>query len=74
MIENGRDLKRARQALGWSIYQMASALRLTGEREQAGRRVREMEDGTKPVTGPVQVAVEAFEAGFRPEGFSEDSA
>lgn len=71
MINTGADLSRARQRLGWSVYALARALRLTGDRLQSGKRVRDMEDGAKPISGPVSVAVEAFETGFRPEGFSD---
>lgn len=65
-ITNGSDLKAARKRLGWSVYQLAAALRLDGSREQVGKRVREMEAGSRPVWGPIAVAVEAFLAGFTP--------
>ncbi len=45
---------------------MADALRLGGSSEKGGQRVREMESGTKEISGPVAVAVEAFLTGFRP--------
>lgn len=65
------DLKAARQSLGWSLRQMARALRLAGTPEKAATRVREMEDGRREISGPVAVAVEAFVDGFRPEGWSD---
>lgn len=71
MIETPADLHQARRRLGWSVYKLARALRLTGDREQQGKRVREMENGAKPISGPVTVAVEAFEEGYRPDGFDE---
>jgi hypothetical protein len=67
MITTPDDLYRARKRLGWSVYEMADALRLTGTREKAGQRVREMEAGDKPISGPVAVAVESFLAGYWPE-------
>lgn len=80
MIRTGADLKAARQALGWSLVELAEALRLRGvehvrpDEERASNRatrVRKMETGNYPISGPVSVAVEAFLAGFRPEGFSD---
>lgn len=72
MIQTGADLSAARKRLGMSVYALARALRLGGEREQSGKRVREMENGARPVTGPVAVAVEAMLEGFTPEGFTPD--
>jgi transcriptional regulator with XRE-family HTH domain len=69
MIQGGDDLKRAREQLGWTLFVMARALRLGGDREQSSKRVREMENGARPVSGPVAVAVEGFLEGHRPEGF-----
>lgn len=66
MIETGEDLRRARERLGWSELQMANELRLAGTAQKAKNRVREMEAGIKPITGPVQVAVAAFLSGWRP--------
>lgn len=52
----GLDLKNARRALGLSVGELAERLRLAMPN---GRTfVREMESGKKPVTGPIQVAVE----------------
>lgn len=72
-VRTGADLARVRHALGWSIYQMGAALRLGDEteqgRQQAGKRVREMESGARPVTGPVSALAEALAMGFRPNGF-----
>ena len=67
MIKTGADLAKARNQLGWSVYELADALRLNGEREQAGKRIREMENGAREISGPMAVAVEAFVAGFRPD-------
>jgi hypothetical protein len=65
------DLKAARQRLGWSLRQMARALRLAGTPEKAATRVREMEDGRREISGPVCVAVESFLDGFRPESWRD---
>ena len=71
-IHTPADLKAARARLGWSLRTMARALRLAGTPEKAATRVREMEDGRRPISGPVGVAVEAFADGWRPEGWSLD--
>lgn len=68
------DLKAARHRLGWSLRQMARALRLAGTPEKAATRVREMEDGRREISGPVLRCVEAFLTGWRPEGWSDDDA
>lgn len=73
MIETPADLEQARTQLGWSLWDMARALRLNGEREQAAKRVREMENGARQISGPVAVAVEAFVDGWRPEGFDAEA-
>jgi len=67
MIETPADLKAARQALGWSLSQMADALRLAPPK--GAQRVREMEAGAREISGPISVAVEALLSGWRPEGF-----
>lgn len=70
MITTGDDLRHARERLGWSLSQLADALRMQGEAD-ACTRLRKMEAGRRPITGPISVAVEAFSDGFRPEGFRE---
>ena len=67
MIRNGSDLKKARRRLGWSLTELAGALRLEGDIKKTATRLREIENGARPLTGPIAVAVEAFEAGFNPE-------
>jgi len=71
-IQTPDDLKAARARLGWSLRQMARALRLAGTPDKAATRVREMEDGRRDISGPVAVAVEAFLDGFRPDGWSDE--
>lgn len=65
MIETPADLKSARHALGWSVSEMARALRM-GDTDQAAKRLREMESGRRDISGPVAVAVEALLTGWRP--------
>lgn len=67
MIRDGNELKAARQELGWSLAELARALRLGGGGDKPAQYVREMENGARSISGPVTVAVEAFLAGFRPE-------
>jgi transcriptional regulator with XRE-family HTH domain len=51
-------LHRARLALGLSLSEMADRLQLRGT--QAKDDLRKMEEGVRPVTGPVLVAAEAL--------------
>lgn len=51
-------LKAARKALGLTDRQMAAAVGLSGA--NAKDDLRKMEDGLRPVTGPVLVAAEAL--------------
>lgn len=71
-ITTPADLKSARQSLGWSLRQMARALRLASAETKGADRVREMEDGRREISGPVTVAVEAFLTGWRPEGWTDE--
>lgn len=67
---NGTELKAARKELGWSLADMADALRLS---EASGRdSIRKMESGKINISGPISVAVEAFLAGYVPEEFYDD--
>lgn len=67
---NGAELKAARKELGWSLADMADALRLS---EASGRdSIRKMESGKINISGPISVAVEAFLAGYIPEEFYDD--
>jgi transcriptional regulator with XRE-family HTH domain len=69
MIQSGPHLRQAREALGWSHEELARALRLAGGPKQGEKRVREMEAGVRPISGPVTVAVESFLRGFTPHEF-----
>jgi transcriptional regulator with XRE-family HTH domain len=71
-ITTPADLKAARQTLGWSLRQMARALRLAGTPDKAATRVREMETDRREISGPVCVSVEAFLSGWRPDGWSAE--
>lgn len=71
-ITTPADLKSARARLGWSLRQMARALRLASAETKGADRVREMEDGRRDISGPVTVAVEAFLTGWRPEGWADE--
>jgi transcriptional regulator with XRE-family HTH domain len=53
-------LKAAREALGLSLSEMAKRLQLRGT--QAKDDLRKMEEGVRPVTGPVLVAAELMAA------------
>ena len=63
MIDTGPKLTAAREKLGMTKTELAATLRYKGNN---GRQtVRRMEDGTCPVSGPVQVAVEAMLKGYQ---------
>ena len=69
VIRDGDGLNWARHQLGWSMLEMALALRMEGPDEKLKARIHEMEIGTRNVSGPMTVAIEALLQGFRPEGF-----
>jgi len=68
----GDDIRDARATIGqlWGLNrpltmdEMGRALRLQGC--DVGSSIRDWERGRTPISGPVQVAVEAMLAGFRP--------
>ena len=70
MIRNGRDLRRARVALGMSMAELGEALRLKGD---LNNRVNNLEH-EREIAGPVAVAVEAMLAGYRPGWSDADAA
>lgn len=65
MIYDGDDLREARLELGFTVTEMALALRM--KPESGNRTLRRIEAGDKEVTGPIAVAVEAMLNGFFPE-------
>ncbi|AQR63192.1 hypothetical protein BZG35_17210 [Brevundimonas sp. LM2] len=70
MATPAAELKVARQVLGWDPLTLGRALRLTGAPDKLEARILAMEAGKRDVSGPVQVAVEAFLSGWRPSGWS----
>ena len=68
-IRTGKDLKRARKILGWTVNDLADSLRLSPG--TGNRSIRRMESGDSYVTGPIAVATEAFLNGFIPEDDEE---
>lgn len=63
-------LKVARQILGWDALTMGQALRLNGSPDKLEARILAMEAGNRDISGPAQVAVEAFLSGWRPSNWS----
>jgi DNA-binding XRE family transcriptional regulator len=57
-------LKLARNYMGYSINDMAAALRLSPE--NGGTTIRKMEAGKINITGPISVAVDAMLKGYDP--------
>ena len=74
MADPAAELKVARLILGWDALTMAQALKLAGSPEKLAARVHDMEAGKRDISGPVQVAVEAFLSGWRPNGWVERPA
>lgn len=65
------ELKLARSILGWDQLTLARALRLVGEPDKLVARINDMEAGKRDISGPVQVALEAFLNGWRPSGWRD---
>ena len=57
-------LKLARHRMGYSVNEMADALRLSPA--NGGTTVRKMEAGKVRITGPIMVAVDAMLKGYDP--------
>jgi hypothetical protein len=66
-------LKCSRHYLGYSLYDMADALRLSPT--TGADLIRKMEAGKVSITGPISVAVDAMVKGYDPfEGENDDDA
>jgi len=66
-------LKLARAFMGYSVNEMADALRLSPD--NGGTTIRKMEAGKVRITGPIMVAVDAMLKGYDPfEGENDDDA
>ena len=64
-------LKLARAYMGYSVNEMADALRLSPA--NGGTTIRKMEAGKINITGPVSVAVDAMLKGYDPFGDDDDT-
>lgn len=63
-------LKLARHGMGYSVNEMADALRLSPE--NGGTTIRKMESGKVRITGPIMVAVDAMMKGYDPFDYDEN--
>ena len=63
-------LKLARHSMGFSVNEMADALRLSPA--NGGTTVRKMEAGKINITGPIMVAVDAMMKGYDPFDYEDD--
>jgi DNA-binding XRE family transcriptional regulator len=63
-------LKLARNYMGYSVNEMADALRLSPA--NGGTTVRKMEAGKINITGPISVAVDAMMKGYDPFDYEDD--
>jgi DNA-binding XRE family transcriptional regulator len=64
-------LKLARIYLGYSLSDMADALRLS--QTTGATTIRKMESGKVNITGPIMVAVDAMLKGYDPFGDDDDT-
>ena len=69
-IDTGADLRAARHVLGWSLADMAHALKLAPGKSSEDR-LREMENDKREISGPIRVAVLAYLDGWRPDDDGE---
>ena len=65
---SGEDVREARDDLQLTVRGLASVLRLGPNGE---RRIRRIEKGEIDVSGPMEVAMEAMQAGWWPEGYDD---
>lgn len=63
-------LKLARHHMGYSVNDMADALRLSPD--NGGTTIRKMEAGKVRITGPIMVAVDAMLKGYDPFDYEDD--
>ena len=63
-------LKLARHYMGYSVNEMADALRLSPA--SGGTTIRKMEAGKVNITGPISVAVDAMMKGYDPFDYEDD--
>jgi hypothetical protein len=63
-------LKLARHYMGFSVNEMADALRLSPA--NGGTTIRKMEAGKINITGPISVAVDAMMKGYDPFDYEDD--
>ena len=63
-------LKLARHRMGYSVNEMADALRLSPA--NGGTTVRKMEAGKVRITGPIMVAVDTMLKGYDPFDYEEE--
>ena len=63
-------LKLARVTMGYSVTEMADALRLSPD--NGATSIRKMESGKINITGPISVAVDAMMKGYDPFDYEDD--
>jgi transcriptional regulator with XRE-family HTH domain len=63
-------LKLARHRMGYSVTEMADALRLSPD--NGATSVRKMESGKVRISGPIIVAVDAMLKGYDPFDYDEE--
>lgn len=63
---HGGDISLAREHLNMTCLELAQALELTGTNARKRDYVVSLEDGSRPISGPIRVALRAMLAGYRP--------
>lgn len=70
MIITAQDVKDAKKKLGWSVGEIADALRLSST--SGSTTVRAWMSGKREISGPAAVALEAIVDGYRPDHLDYD--
>ena len=63
-VDTPKALTAARMKLGMDYVELANALRLKGSEANVAKRISDMENGIRPISGPISVAVQAMLEGF----------
>jgi len=66
MIATGQDVREAREAMGYSLYELADLLRMGSDSKKGADYLRQIEGGKRQLSGVLCVALEALLSGWRP--------
>lgn len=68
MIITGADLKEARNAMGLTLRDLSDLVRVGKDSTRGAKYLREIENGVRPLSGPLAVATELL---MEKQGLSE---